>query len=113
MKTFGEFVSHLIKWMIGMAVVCGAVYFCGPIIWAHAWAYIQAGETAKATAHAQAGALSADTTAANRQQASCSTEVAHAMDAAKAIAKASQPQVQAVGQAQPLITADQIKAMIQ
>lgn len=109
----GKFVIHLITALIWTGVLAGGgvalVYFGGPALWRH----IQEGEAAKVTAHAQAGALAADTTAANRAQASCSTEVAHAMDAAKAIARASQVQPLGTDKQQPLITADQIKAMIQ
>jgi hypothetical protein len=109
----GKFLEHLIMSVISLAVICGGVYLLAVYALPAAWRSFQAGEAAKVTAHAQSGALAADTTAANRAQASCSAEVAHAMDAAKAIAKASQPQPVAAGQPQPLIGADQIKAMIQ
>jgi hypothetical protein len=80
-----KFLEHVIIGLAWVCVIAAGAYFGGPRIWAH----IQEGEAAKVTAHAQAGALAADTQAANRQQASCSAEVAHALDAAKAISRAS------------------------
>jgi hypothetical protein len=104
-----KFLEHVIAALAWVAVIAAGVWFGLPAIYAHS----QAGEAAKATAHAQAGALDADRQAANLAQASCSTEVAHAMDAAKAIAKAAQPLPVEAGRTQPLVTAQQIKAMIQ
>jgi hypothetical protein len=109
----GKFLEHLIIGLAWVAVIGAGAYFGGPIIWAHAWSAIQAGEAAKVTAHAQAGALAADTTAANRQQQSCSAEIAAAGRSAAAVAAASRPVPAAAGQPQPLITADQIRAIMQ
>jgi hypothetical protein len=105
----GRFCAKIIEYVILLAVIAAGVWFGGPRIWAH----IQEGEAAKVTAKAQASALAADTQAANRQQASCSAEVAHALDAAKAISRASAIQHPASADApRPMIT-DQIKAAMQ
>lgn len=104
-----NWLAKIIEYALVLAVIAAGVWFGAPAIWGH----IQAGQQALVTAHAQAGAISSDTASANRAQTNCSAELNHAADAFKAIAKASQVQPAAVGQGQPLITADQIRAMIQ
>jgi hypothetical protein len=113
MKSFGEFVSHLIMSLVSVGVICAGLYLLAVFAVPAAWRSFQAGEAAKVTAHAQAGALAADATAANRQQANCSSELAHAADAFKAIAKASQPHIVEAGKPQPLIGVDQLNGAIQ
>ena len=65
------------------------------------------------TVKVQASALSADTTAASRAQKSCADEIAASGRAQAAIAAVSRPAPAVAGQSRPMITADQIKAMIQ
>ena len=108
-----KFLEHIVIGLAWVAVIGAGAYFGGPLIWSHFWGSIQSGDQAKVALQAEGTARSAEIKAANTAQASCSTEVAHAMDAAKAIAAASKPQTVAQGQPRPMITADQIRAMMQ
>jgi hypothetical protein len=105
-------VERFIEWLILVAVLAAGCWYGAPAVFSRGWSAVQAGEAAKVTAHAQAGALAADTTAANRAQASCTAEIARTQRADAAIAKAAQPVVAQAGQPQPLITEAQINAML-
>jgi hypothetical protein len=105
----GKFLEHVIAALAWIGVIAAGVWFGAPLIWSHLMAAEQAVQAVKA----QEGARAAETQAASRAQTACSAEVVHAMDAAKAIARAAQPQPIEAGKPRPMIGADQIKAMTQ
>ena len=109
-----RFLEHVLTAVLTLALVAAGVWFGGPRIVAYVQGSVESGIAAKALAKAEGGALAADTAAATRAQASCSAEVAHALDAAKAISQASAIQHPAsAGAPRPMIGADQIRAMMQ
>jgi hypothetical protein len=104
-----RFVEHVIAALAWIGVIAAGAWFAAPAIWRH----LSLAEQAIHTVAAEEGARRAETEAANRSQSACSAQVAQAMDAGRAVAKAAQPRAAEPGRPQPLITADQIQAMIQ